>query len=251
MNKGLAVVTGASSGIGFETAKKLAAIGYDLALIARREDRLNDLKKELEAKYKNRVHCFATDITDYKSLEGVLENPVFKDSTVLVNNAGLALGADPIDKMEFSAIETTIDTNLKSLIFVTQKLLPILKQKKLADIVNLGSIAGRWSYPGGSVYCATKFAVRAFSESLRMDLLGTGVRVSNIEPGMVETEFSEVRFNDKEKAKSVYKGMTPLVASDIADVIIWTLQRPDHVVIQEIVVYPRDQASPFHVNRNN
>jgi NADP-dependent 3-hydroxy acid dehydrogenase YdfG len=191
------------------------------------------------------------DITDRdQSLAWFKKNQHLTQNTdLLVNNAGLARGTDPLHKGNIEDWDQMIDTNVRGLLFVTRQLLPRMVERRAGHIVNIGSVAGRWSYPGGGVYCATKFSVRAISECLRMDLLGTGVRVTNIEPGMVETEFSEVRFQDKEKAKQVYKNMKPLSAQDIAESILWSVQRPAHVNIQEIVIFPTDQASIRDVHR--
>lgn len=168
---------------------------------------------------------------------------------VLINNAGLARGTDKVFEASIEDWNEMLDTNVKGLLYLTRALLPNFIKNKRGHVINLGSVAGRWVYPGGSVYCASKFAVRAISEGMRLDLLGTPIRVTNIEPGMVETEFSEVRFRDKKKAKAVYQGFEPLMASDIAECAWWSLSRPPHVNIQELVVFPTAQASVASVHR--
>jgi hypothetical protein len=248
-----AIVTGASAGIGRATALKLLEAGCDVLLLARRAERLESLKNEWSSKFPDRK--IITEVCDLHSNEQI-DQTFQKNKTwleglnILVNNAGLARGSDTFQNAQWEHWDEMIDINLKSLLYVTRKLIANL-EKNEGHILNLGSVAGRWVYPGGSVYCATKFAVRAISDGLRQDLLGKNVRVTNIEPGMVETEFSEVRFQDKEKAKNVYKNMRPLSSEDIADTILWTLSRPAHVNIQELVIYPTDQASPTQVFRHN
>lgn len=243
-----AIVTGASSGIGFATAQKLAQKGYNIYLIGRREDRLRDLAKKLPTQSK----VFTLDVRDAKQIEDFIkaESTHLPNVKILVNNAGLAKGADPVQTSEIEDWDTMIDTNVKGLLYFTRAVLPYFLRNKDGHIVNLGSVAGRWVYPGGAVYCATKYAVAAFSEGLRMDLMGSGIRVSNIEPGMVETEFSVVRFEDEDKAKKVYEKMKPLSADDIADCILWCLDRPAHVNIQELVVFPTDQAAIRMIHRS-
>lgn len=245
-----AFITGATAGIGHATAKKLAEEGIHLVLSGRRKDRLEQLKTELSGQVS--VETLAFDVSDRSSCEQQLNQnkDLLLDVDVLINNAGLARGVEPAHQASLDDWEEMIDTNVKGLMTLTRLFLPILEKKPKAHIVNLGSVAGRGVYPGGAVYCSSKFAVRAFTEGLRMDLLGKNIRVTNIAPGMVETEFSQVRLRDDEKAKEVYQGMKPLSAEDIADCILWSLKRPDHVNIQEMVVYPTQQASMYHVHRD-
>lgn len=242
-------ISGATSGIGLETARLLAPLCKTLILNGRRQERLQQIQKELSTFCQVETACF--DVRSKKDMESWFLSKAQSLSRidVLINNAGLARGTDPIHKGSIDDWDEMIDTNLRGLLYMTRQILPAMVAQKSGHIVNIGSVAGRWSYPGGAVYCATKFSVRALSECLRMDLLGTGVRVTNIEPGMVETEFSEVRFQDKEKAKQVYKNMTPLSPKDIAETIVWSLQRPSHVNIQELVIFPTDQASIRDVHR--
>jgi 3-hydroxy acid dehydrogenase / malonic semialdehyde reductase len=244
-----AFISGATSGIGLESAKQLAPFAKTLILNGRRRERLEKLKEELSGTCQVHLACF--DVRERKQVDDwfAKNQDLLKNVNVLLNNAGLAKGTDPLHKGKIEDWDEMIDTNIRGLLYVTRQLLPAMVQQKHGHIVNIGSVAGRWSYPGGAVYCATKFSVRAISECLRMDLVGTGIRVTNIEPGMVETEFSEVRFQDKEKAKQVYKNMQPLTAQDIAETVVWSLQRPAHVNIQELVIFPTDQASIRDVHR--
>lgn len=246
-----ALITGASSGIGAATAEVLAEDGINLFLVARREERLLKIKSKLEGKYKIKVTIAAADLRSAKGIETIAQTKGFADVDLLVNNAGLARGSDKLQDAKPEDFDEMIETNVTGLLRLTRALLPSMIKNRRGHIVNLGSVAGRWVYPGGAVYCASKFAVRAISEGLRLDLMGTGLRVTNIEPGMVETEFSEVRFQDKAKAKSVYKGMTPLSARDVAECILWSVQRPSHVNIQEMVIFPTDQAAIQHVHRKD
>lgn len=245
------LITGASAGIGEATAKELASKGHNLILVARRKDRLVKVRQEIERSAQTEVVIAEVDVTNPEQIESfVRENTeVLKNLDILINNAGLAKGNDKIQDAHLSDWDVMIDTNVKGLLAFTRAVLPFFIAKQSGHIVNLGSVAGRWTYPGGAVYCATKFAVRAISEGLRMDLLGQNIQVSNIEPGMVETEFSLVRFGSAEKAQNVYAGMKPLTAKDIAETIAWVVSRPAHVNIQELVIFPTDQASVRDVNR--
>jgi NADP-dependent 3-hydroxy acid dehydrogenase YdfG len=239
----LALITGATAGIGQALARHLAERGCHLILTGRREKVLKNFAAELSKSHGIEVECLNFDIRDRSALERAL-NPLhnrLKNLDFLINNAGLAAGVDKMQVARPEDWDTMIDTNIKGLLYITRYCLQHLIENK-GHIVNLGSVAGRWTYPGGGVYSATKFATRALTEGLRFDLMGTGVRVTNIEPGMVETEFSLVRLGDADKAKAVYQGMTPLNANDIAETIVWCLQRPAHVNIQELVIYPTDQA---------
>lgn len=248
MHKKWAFITGATAGFGAATARRLATEGYGLILGGRRLDRLEALQNEL--KTETRLAPF--DIRDRKAVEKfcMAKTDWLKDVSVLVNNAGLALGSDKVQDGDLSDWDTMIDTNVKGLLYLTRQVLPHMVAANRGDIINIGSVAGRWLYQGGAVYCATKHAVRAITEGLRMDLIGKPIRVANIEPGMAETEFSVVRFASKEKADAVYQGMTPLRAEDIAETIAWILARPAHVNIQEIVIFPTDQPAVGQVARH-
>lgn len=240
----LALITGATAGIGEATARLLAASGCDLILTGRRESRLKALSEELQGQFAISAHTLAFDISDRGAVERALSGAgdLLNRLEILVNNAGLAMGTDPMQDAKIEDWEIMIDTNIKGLLYMTRLCLPHLLKQKSSHIVNLGSVAGRWTYPGGGVYSSTKFAVRALTEGLRLDLMGKPIRITNIEPGMVETEFSQVRLQSEEKAKKVYQGLTPLMAQDIAETIGWCLARPAHVNIQELVIFPTDQA---------
>ena len=247
-----AFISGASSGIGEATARSLFAKGYSLILLARRESRLQELRTSLlKTSTSQEVILMNVDISDAASLQKVLqENKKYLPKIdVLINAAGLAKGVDRVDTAKLTDWDEMIDVNVKGLMHLTHAFLPWMKAKGSGMIVNIGSVAGRWVYPGGAVYCASKFAVRAFSEGLRQDLLGSGIRVCNIEPGMVQTEFSVVRLGDQSKADQVYENMTPLTGEDIARTIVWVVEQPRHVNIQELVIYPTDQAHVGQVYR--
>lgn len=252
MSEKWALVTGASSGIGWATALELAKNGFHLILQGRREQRLSELADTISrdcAQVKTVVACF-----DLRDREQILrfsseQQVLIEKVDLLVNNAGLACGTAKLQDGDFQDWDQMIDTNIKGLLGLSRVVLPAMIKKNRGHVVNLGSVAGRWAYPGGAVYAATKFAVRALSEGMRMDLLGTALRVTNIEPGMVETEFSMVRLKDAQKASAVYEGMTPLTAQDIAETITWVISRPAHVNVQELVIFPTDQAGVGYVHR--
>lgn len=244
-----ALVTGASSGIGLAIAEALAAQKINLILVARREERLNELAQKLKSDFGIDVETLAGDVRDKELPAKLAALKSFTKIDVLVNNAGLARGLSKIQEGDMADWEEMIDTNVTALLRLTRAVLPGMVKNGKGHVVNIGSVSGRWVYPGGVVYCATKFAVRALSEGLRMDLFGTPIRVTNIEPGMVETEFSQVRLRDSEKAKTVYKNANPMSAQDIAECITWSLSRPAHVNIQEMVVYPTAQAHVTMVHR--
>lgn len=246
------LITGATSGIGKACAELLAQQGKSLFLVGRRFDRLQNLQKELTKEKKIEVVIAPLDVSDSKAVEefGKKYSGELSKLDVLINNAGLAVGRDRIQEGKLKDWDTMWDVNVKGLLYVTHQVLPHFIKKQSGHIVNLGSVAGRWVYPRGNIYCATKRAVSALTEALRQDLLGTGIRVTEISPGMVETEFSLVRFEgDEQKAKAIYEGMTPLSAKDIAEAVIWSLMRPKHVNIQEMIIYPTEQASTSLVHR--
>lgn len=245
---GFVVITGASSGIGQATALEFARKKHKLVLIARRKDRLEKIKKLCLNEGSSEVRVLAADLQKPKDIELIEKKLSSLRIQILVNNAGFAKGVELMQNAQLADWDAMIDVNVKALLKMTRVLLSQLIQSK-GHIVNLGSVAGRLVYEGGAVYCATKFAVRAISEGLRMDLKGTGVRVTNIEPGMVNTEFSLVRLGNQQKADAVYHDMMPLLANDIAETILWVVERPAHVNIQELVVYPTDQASVGQVVR--
>lgn len=252
----IVLITGALGGIGEATARELAAAAngqLKLILTARREEKLSALKKELTEKYKGlQAHAVALDVLKISTIQPFLDSlpKEFSDIDVLINNAGLALGRDPIGDIATEDITTMFSTNVLGLITLTNALIPHFKKKNSGDIVNLGSIAGRDPYPGGGIYCATKASVKSFSHVLRKELINTKIRVLEVDPGNVETEFSIVRFrDDKEKAKAVYAGTEPLVAEDIAEIITFGLTRKQNTVIAETLVFSTNQASATHLYR--
>lgn len=248
-----ALITGATAGIGHAIALDLSRKGYELIVTGRRRDRLAKLKADCEKEGALSVWTSCFDVSSLKDcLREFEENKKeWSKVTVLVNCAGLAKGVDRLQEGQFEDWDTMIDTNVKGLLYMTRLILPGMIEEGVGHVVNLGSVAGRWTYPKGAVYAATKFAVRALSEGLRMDLQGLPIRVTNIEPGMVETEFSVVRFGDADRAKAVYAGMTPLTAQDISETVVWCIERPIHVNIQELVIFPVDQASIQNVHRRD
>jgi 3-hydroxy acid dehydrogenase/malonic semialdehyde reductase len=245
------LITGASSGIGQACARLFAKEGAKLILCARRQERIEELSNELASTYDTTSLPLVLDVQDKQQVQKALANLPLPWQAIdgLVNNAGLGLSSDPIQQGSLENWDKMIDTNVKGLLYVTRALLPGMIERKNGHIINIGSIAGRECYIGGNVYCATKFAVRALTQSMRLDLLGTPIRVTEIAPGAVETEFSEVRWNNKEKAKRFYEDFKPLLAEDIADAAHYCLTRPQHVDIAEMLIMPTAQASASHIHR--
>ncbi len=246
------LITGASSGIGKSCAEQFAAAGARLVLTARRIEKIQTLA--LTLKKNHGVECLALklDVQDKKQVQRVIKNlpKDWKDIDIVINNAGLALGLEKFQDGDPDQWDIMIATNIQGLLYITRALLPNMITRKQGHIINISSVAGYEHYPHGNVYGATKFAVRSLTKSLRLDLMGTGIRVTEIAPGMVETEFSEVRFNkNKARAKAIYAGMTPLTPNDIADSVIFAATRPPHVNVELITVYPTDQASVTQVCR--
>jgi serine 3-dehydrogenase len=245
-------VTGASNGIGAACAHAFAEHGAKVLLCARRADRLQQVVDVIKKKYNAAVHSFVLDVRKNADVERALNSlpDEWKNISVLVNNAGLARGLKNIQEGELQDWEEMIDTNVKGLLYVTRVVAPWMIARNEGHIVNIGSIAGHQVYPKGNVYCASKFAVRALNEGMRLDFFGTPVRVTSVDPGLVETEFSIVRFRgDAERAGKTYQGLTPLGAEDIADAVLYCATRPAHVNIQEMIVMPTDQASTTMVNK--
>lgn len=246
------LVTGASSGIGRACAEAFAERGASLLLVARRKERLDALADELRGPCAVDVATWTLDVRDRPAVERWAEeaSASLASLDVLVNNAGLSRGLEPIHEGDPDDWDEMIDANVKGLLSVSRAVLPHVVRRGSGHVVNVGSVAGRWVYPNGAVYCASKHAVRAINEGMRLDLNGTGVRVSTVDPGLVETEFSEVRFHgDSERAKAVYEGLTPLSARDVAEVICWIVEQPAHVNVAEVVLLPTDQASPTITHR--
>jgi len=249
----IALITGATSGIGAACADTFAAQGYDLILIARRENLLLALAQELSGKYGVQVKKIQADVRDKENINYVLDTLTadWKNVDVLINNAGLSQGLDPIDKGDTEDWDTMIDTNVKGLLYVTKVVSTWMVGRSSGHIINIGSIAGKEVYPNGNVYCATKHAVDALSKGMRIDLLPHGIKVTAIHPGMVETEFSVVRFKgDENRAKKVYDGLEPLLAPDIADAIWYAVSRPAHVNINDMLIMPTAQATGTIVKRD-
>ncbi len=245
-------ITGASAGIGAACARAFAREGARLLLAARRLERLESLKGELQAAGAPAVHNLKFDVQDRKAVESALQSLPKEWSAidVLVNNAGLSRGLDKLWEGKTDDWNEMIDTNVKGLLWVTRALVPGMIERGRGHVINLGSTAQELAYPGGNVYCGTKAAVKLINDGLRQDLLGTPVRVTSIDPGMVETEFSEVRFRgDAERAARVYRGVTPLAAEDVADAIVWAATRPAHVNIAHVLMTTIDQANSIMFNR--
>ena len=248
----IALITGATSGIGKSTAFEFAKHGYNLIITGRRQDRLTDLKNNLINQFSIKVLDLCFDVRDSKQVESVLSNlPLeFKNIDVLVNNAGLAAGLASIQDGKLNHWEQMIDTNIKGLLYVSKQIAAMMIQNKKGHIINVGSIAGKEVYANGNVYCATKHAVDALNKGMRIDLLPHGIKVSSVNPGMVETEFSVVRFDgDEERAKKVYENIVPLKPEDIAETIYWMASRPAHVNINDIIIMPTIQANATTVLR--
>ena len=244
--KKIALITGATTGLGKAIALRLAKEGHDVIITGRRRERLDELEKEIEIKYESKVLSLCFDVRVYSEVENAIaELPEeWRNIDILVNNAGLAVGLDPIHEGVVDDWERMIDTNIKGLLYVTRVISPRMTERKSGHIINLGSIAGKGVYPNGAVYCATKHAVDALSQGMRMDLLPYGIRVTQICPGAVETEFSLVRFKgNQERAGQVYAGYESLVAEDIAEAVCYAVSQPPHVDIQDMLVMPTAQAT--------
>lgn len=246
----LALVTGATAGIGRACALQLASAGCAVAITGRREERLKELKGEIENECEVPVVTGAFDIRDRESCREFVDAlPMQVD--ILVNNAGMARGTDAVWEADLDDWDAMIDTNVRGLLTMTRLITPMMRKRDRGHVINIGSIAGHESYPGGSVYCATKHAVKAITEATKKDLHGSNVRVSMVSPGLVETEFSKVRYRgDEEKASEVYENMKPLTAGDIAEIVVFIAGRPPHVNIMDTVVFPVAQSSSMMVHRD-
>ncbi len=246
------LITGASAGFGVAFVEKVAAHGWQCILVARREDRLQKLVKKLNIKSAD-VHVLSLDIRDLGAIRnGIHALPKnFKNIDVLINNAGMALGVDSAWEYDIADWEAMVDTNIKGLLYMTRMILPSMVERNSGHIINVGSIAGSWPYPGGNVYGATKAFTQQFTRNLRADLFGKNVRVSNLEPGMVDTEFSVVRYKgDEVKARKVYENANALQAEDMAEIVFWLTSLPERVNINSIEVMPTSQTwGPLLINR--
>jgi len=243
-----ALITGASAGIGEATARVFAGNGARLILVARREDTLHELAAELATANGAECHVVALDVCDRLAVNAAIEGLPAEWSTIdiLINNAGLSRGLDKVQDGEFRDWDEMIDTNIKGLLWMSRTVMPGMIKRDKGQVINIGSVAGRQVYPGGSVYCATKYAVRALTQGMRIDLLGTRVKASSVDPGLVETEFSAVRFRgDTERAGQSYVNFPPLRAEDIAEAVLFCATRPPHVNVQDILIMPQDQAAVY------
>ena len=248
----IVLITGASSGIGEAAARAFAVQGCRLILSARRIERINSLAAELTSEYGIDTHSIQLDVRDQKAVEKAISQLPDKWSSieVLVNNAGLSRGLDKLQEGKIDDWDEMIDTNIKGLFYMSRAVLPGMIERGAGHVINIGSIAGHEIYPAGGVYCATKHAVKAISKSMRLDLLGTPLRVTCVDPGMVLTEFSIVRFHgDEKRADMVYEGLKPLSPDDVADAIVYCATRPAHVNIDDLLIMPQAQASTTMVNR--
>lgn len=245
----IAFVTGATSGIGRATAFALAEAGYHIIATGRRAERLQELQQQIT---EVPVHTLAFDVRDREAVNEAISSlpDEWKGIDVLVNNAGNAHGLAPVQSGSVADWDAMLDINVKGLLYVTHAVLPLMLNRRQGHIINIGSIAGKEVYANGNVYCASKFAVDAISKGMRIDLVQEGIKVSEVNPGLVETEFSEVRFKgDKDRAASVYQGYEPLRAEDIADLIVFMVTRPAHVNIAEVLILPTAQASATVLNK--
>jgi 3-hydroxy acid dehydrogenase/malonic semialdehyde reductase len=249
----IVVITGASSGIGASCAKMFAKEGASLILAARRRDKLEEVATEIKQAYQSKIYLLEMDVSDRHGVATSLASlpESWRNVDILVNNAGLSRGLDKLQSGDIENWEEMIDTNVKGLLYVTRSLLPGMVERNQGHIINIGSIAGHQTYPGGNVYCATKAAVRALSQGLKMDLLGTPIRVSSVDPGTVATDFSKVRFRgDTEKAEKVYQGINPLTPDDIAEIVVFCATRPANVNLSEVLVLATDQSSATMIHRH-
>jgi NADP-dependent 3-hydroxy acid dehydrogenase YdfG len=242
----IAFITGATAGIGKASAEIFAKNGYDLVITGRRKERLQILAEELITAYNINVHTLCFDVRKAEEVKtNIASLPAqFKNIDVLINNAGLSSGLSTLQEGNTQDWDVMIDTNVKGLLYTTRQIAELMITHKKGHIINMGSIAGKEVYPNGNVYCATKFAVDALTKAMRIEMLPHNIKVSSVNPGMVETEFSIVRFHgDEDRAKKVYEGIQPLVAEDIAETIYWIASRPPHVNINEVVIMPTAQAN--------
>ncbi|MCU0412113.1 MAG: SDR family oxidoreductase [Bacteroidetes bacterium] len=252
MKEQTVLITGASSGIGRSCARLFAQAGARLVLVARRKERLDELSSVVQGDFGISTYCATLDVRSNEAVDAFAAAlpEAWRNIDVLVNNAGLSRGLDKVHEGSVQDWEEMIDTNVKGLLYVSRAVIPWMVARKKGTIVNIGSIAGHEVYPKGAVYCATKHAVDAITKGMRLDLMDTPIRVCTVDPGLVETEFSEVRFRgDKERAKTIYQGLQPLTPDDIADIVLFAASRPPHVQIAEVIAFPTAQAGAVIVHR--
>jgi 3-hydroxy acid dehydrogenase/malonic semialdehyde reductase len=249
----IVLITGATSGIGKACAERFASAKHDLIITGRRKERLHELKNDLEARHGITVLCLCFDVQEKEAVFTAINSlpETWRNITILINNAGLALGRDNFEDADLNDWETMLNTNVHGLIYVTRAVLPFMISRKNGHIVNMGSVAGKEVYEKGNGYCASKFAVDALNRAMRIDLLKHNIKVTGIHPGAVETEFSLVRYKgDAATASATYNGITPLTGADIAETIFYCCSLPAHVCINDLVITPTQQADAFYFNRN-
>jgi NADP-dependent 3-hydroxy acid dehydrogenase YdfG len=248
----IAFITGASAGIGKSTAVKFAEEGADLIISARRIEKINEFADELQKKFNVKVYAVKLDVRNKEEVKSVVASlpEEWKKIDILVNNAGLSRGVNKLHEEDYEGIDEMIDTNVKGALNIIREVVPLMVKREKGHIINLGSTAGHEAYSGGGVYCATKHAINAITKSLRLDLLGKNIKVSSIDPGMVETDFSKVRFyGDEERAKKVYQGITPLYADDIAETILYMATRSANVNLAQVIMMPVNQGNAYFFHR--
>lgn len=249
----IAFISGASSGIGEAVAEKFAQMGVNLILCARRAEVLTDLKARLESEYAIQVQTLSFDVRNSTEVQKNIQSlsPKWQQIDILINNAGLAVGLQQLHTYSLEDVDQMVDTNVKGFAYIANSIIPLmLATGKVCTIVNVGSVAGEISYPKGSIYCATKFAVKAMSDAMRIELMDKNIKVTTVKPGLVDTNFSFVRFKgDQQKADNVYKGITPLYAEDIADTIAYVVNLPDKIQITDLTVTPLHQADAIHIHK--
>lgn len=250
--KGIVLITGATAGIGSATALLFAKNKYNVIITGRRLERLKSLENQINNNYETKVLSLNFDIREYNEVKKHIDNLPYewKNIDILINNAGLASGFGPIDQGDIEDWNKMLDTNVKGLLYITKEIIPLMIKRKKGHIVNIASIAGKEVYLNGNVYCASKHAVDALSKAMRIDLLPHNIKVTNIAPGMIDTEFSLVRYKgDKKAANNVYRGFTPLYAEDIAETVLFAVTRPVHVNLNDIIIMPTSQANTSHLIR--
>lgn len=248
----IAFITGASAGIGKSTAVKFAEEGADLIISARRIEKINEFADELQKKFNVKVYAAKLDVRNKEEVKSVVASlpEEWKEIDILVNNAGLSRGVNKLHEEDYEGIDEMIDTNVKGALNIIREVVPLMVKREKGHIINLGSTAGHEAYSGGGVYCATKHAINAITKSLRLDLLGKNIKVSSVDPGMVETDFSKVRFyGDEERAKKVYQGITPLYADDIAETILYMATRSANVNLAQVIMMPANQGNAYFFHR--